>query len=226
MVTDCSISTLVTLVGLTLFTKDSCLHNMIHKWKGRKSNFIIIRSFICYTIVFVLYVLQDKIWHIVMNSPVMRACIGGGVINRYFPSPIQEKSSFRGQLSFTFCFLYCPCTADRTGAGECKIVKNVLEILHIKNYHPSCHSKSDTTMVLNNEIQYSVHQRMSSADPLWKISPCLMIVQSQLSNCNAAQQVSEALGVFTKWKVIFPEFGGSLLVPFHVRNELNCVSHR
>lgn len=94
-----------------------------------------------------------------MNSPVMRACIGGGVINRYFPTPIQEKGSFRGQFSFTFCCLFCPCTADRTGAGECKIVKNVWEILHIENHHSTRRSKSDTTVVLNNEnIIFSVSE--------------------------------------------------------------------
>lgn len=54
----------------------------------------------------------------------------------------------------------------------------------------------------------------------------LMIVQSQLSNCNAAQEVSQALGLFTMWKDVFPEFK---VVPYQchsMTNELRCVSHR
>lgn len=53
-----------------------------------------------------------------------------------------------------------------------------------------------------------------------------MIVQSQLSNCNAAQKVFQALGLFTMWKDVFPEFK---VVPYRchsMTNELRCVSHR
>lgn len=74
---------------------------------------IIIISFTCYTIVFVLSVLQDKIWHIFMSRSMMRACTGGAIINPYVP-----LSNFRKKINSSLSsFFYCPCTAGRTGTG-------------------------------------------------------------------------------------------------------------
>lgn len=98
---------------------------MIHNLKeGNHKNFIIIFiSFICYTIVFVLYVLQEKIWHIVMSGSVMRACGGGGVFYPTFSSlPVLEKVHSEDKfylfadalVSLSLYFIY---TAGLTGAG-------------------------------------------------------------------------------------------------------------
>lgn len=125
IVTDCSISTLVTLVALTLFTKDSCLHNMIHKWKGRKTNFII-RS-ICHTIVFFL------LFFVVFLSCMSRKIKYGtwlwvnqwweheseGVLSTHtFLLHCKKKVHLEDSFPLpSVFFLCCPCTADRPGAG-------------------------------------------------------------------------------------------------------------
>jgi len=66
-------------------------------------------------IVFVLYVLQKKIWHITMSWSMMRAWIGGGVVSPYFSLRLEGKV----QLVDKSCFLSLsllnnfPFTADR-----------------------------------------------------------------------------------------------------------------
>lgn len=126
---------------------------------------IIIISFTCYTIVFVLSVLQDKIWHIFMSRSMMRACTGGAIINPYVP-----LSNFRKKIhSSLSSFFYCPCTAGRTGTdGSENNEKSGRDFclstpsFHREMYHIPllvCFKlSSDIHMVLNNQhiIQFCV----------------------------------------------------------------------
>lgn len=123
------------------------------KRKENHNNFIIIFiSFICYTIVFVLYVLQDKIWHIVMLIDDESTC-RRGCSQPIYISPILEKGSFGGQVSCPgFLVSVFMVLAQLEGPGHVK-AKNCGKIFFVSQINASslvCQRLStDIHMIVN-----------------------------------------------------------------------------